>query len=73
MNLSEIEEQVNLWNLLMQTVNQFDNSWLHLDLTGLATQVEFTDIIHVTQSSRDLIGVEIAREVGKLFEERCVP
>ena len=45
------EEQVHLWNSLKKSMNEFYASWLHLDLTSLSIYVEFTDIIHLTQSS----------------------
>lgn len=68
----QTEEGAYLWNLLTQSLSKFDNSWAHLDLTGLSSQVEFTDLIHVTQSSRDFLGIEISQEVLKLINKRCI-
>ena len=65
------EEQTHLWNLLKQSMNEFDASWLHLNLTSLSTEVEFTDIIHLTQSSREFVAKKIASEVITIYKEKC--
>ena len=63
----------DVWNalILSQTEHSSVNTWDHLDLSHLQPTISFTDIIHVTQQSRELIASQLAREVSRILLTRC--
>jgi len=65
--------QIDVWEalILSQTEHSSINTWDHLDLTYLQSTISFTDIIHVTQKSREIIANQLAREVSRILLTRC--
>jgi len=65
--------QKDVWEalILSQTEHSSINTWDHLDLTYLQSAISFTDIIHVTQQSREIIANQLAREVSRILLTRC--
>ena len=65
--------QIDLWKalILSQTEHSSITTWDHLDLTHLQSTISFTDIIHVTQQSREIIANQLAREVSRILLTRC--
>ena len=60
-----------MYILLKKSLKEFDNTWFHQDLTFLEKKVEFTDWVHVTQTSRDFIAGQIVSEVIKIHDQKC--
>ena len=65
------KEMTQMYILLKKSLKEFDNTWFHQDLTFLENKVEFTDWVHVTQTSRDLIAGQIASEIIKIHDQKC--
>ena len=65
--------QIDVWNalLLSQKVRSSKSTWYHLDLSHLQPSISFTDIIHVTQKSKEIIANHLARDVSKILRTRC--
>jgi hypothetical protein len=65
--------QIDAWNALLvsQTEHSSIIAWDHLDLSHLQSTISFTDIIHVTQESRETIANHLAREVSRILLSRC--
>ena len=65
--------QIDVWNalLLSQIEHSSISAWDHLDLTHLQSIISFTDIIHVTQQSKEIIANHLAREVSRILLSRC--
>jgi hypothetical protein len=66
---TQIESQV--WTQLIESATTFNLAWRHVDLSEMAAEVEFTDIIHLTQNSRAIMASEIASIVEEVYQENC--
>ena len=60
-----------MYRLFKESIKKFDNSWLHIDYTIYDSRVEFTDVVHITQPSRDLIANQITNELIKIYKKEC--
>ena len=65
------EDMKQMYILLKKSLKEFNNNWFHQDLTFLDNKVEFTDWVHVTQTSRDFIAGQIVSEVIKIHDQNC--
>ena len=65
------EELTKMYRLFKESIKKFDNSWLHIDYTIYDSRVEFTDVVHITQPSRDLIANQITNELIKIYKKEC--
>ena len=67
------ELQIEVWNLLLQSQPRHINSieWNHADFSNLNSAVQFTDIIHVNQNSKELIASHLASEVNRILSTEC--
>lgn len=67
------ELQVSVWNSLLQSQSQRPSNleWDHVDFSNLHSEMQFTDIIHVTQNSRELIASHLEREVNRILSTEC--
>ena len=65
--------EMDVWNslLLSQSKHTSTLEWSHVDLSYLQSMMQFTDIAHVTQQSRELIASHLSREVGKILLTKC--
>lgn len=63
----------DIWHELLSSQREIVTSanWHHLDLTHLASGLQFTDIIHVSQQSRKLIASEMANVVSEIHSSDC--
>ena len=67
------ESGIDLWNTLLLSQSEQSSSltWNHVDLSHLQSTIQFTDLIHVTQQSRELIASHLAREVTRILSTQC--
>ena len=65
------EMQIKLWNQLIESQKNSLISWEHLDLSSMTNEVEFLDIMHVNQSSREKIAFQISKLIKKIYSNNC--
>ena len=65
------ELQKNIWNSLRESQSLAQQEWVHVDLSDMGNQVEFTDSIHITQDSREIIADRISKHVEDVYSGSC--
>ena len=66
---TELESKV--WNSLLRSNETVTVDWNHIDLSSMNNQVEFTDIIHITQPSREIIADRLSKLIEEVYLEKC--
>ena len=61
-----------LWLKLLESQKNAPREWLHIDLSTLDNDLEFTDFVHITQASRAIVADRIATLVKKIYQENCL-
>lgn len=59
------------WKELLISQTRVDHNWIHLDLTHMKDKLEFSDLSHLKQSSREIMAKEFSKVVKKIFLEDC--
>ncbi len=59
------------WNSLRESQSLAQQEWVHVDLSDMGNQVEFTDSIHITQDSREIIADRISKHVEDVYSGSC--
>jgi len=68
---TDLEKEV--WTELVSSKNDMNSNsnWSHVNLSGLSTQLHFTDIIHITQESREIVAQELSNIVYNMLVTNC--
>ena len=65
------EEMMSIWDKLKNSVQHQNQDWYHYDFSKYEKDVEFNDIIHITQPSRDFLGRQMADVVYDILNQNC--
>ena len=67
------ELQKDVWDALVLSQSERISklNWNHVDLSHLQSTMQFTDTIHVTQKSNELIASHLAREIARILSTQC--
>ena len=68
---ASIDEHKKLWDLLKVSMSLKDYDWDHYNFTKYEDVVEFDDMIHLNQTSRNLMGNKITDIVFRLYKQKC--
>jgi hypothetical protein len=60
----------DVWDKLVESSKLFDRKWTHLDLS-MINDIEFNDIFHVNQISKERIASNISPIVKEFFQKEC--
>ena len=63
------ELQKNVWDKITKSENFSER---YLNYSNLSSEVEFSDIIHVTQNAKELISSKITNKVLEIIKRNCI-
>ena len=61
-----------VWKKLIESSNLVDYNWQHVDLSIMKDKLDFTDLSHLKQASREIMAQEFLKIAKKTFLEKCL-